>query len=78
MASMDYVAADRVGIEAMGINPNWVGYLQYCEQVGMGNYDIAKIDVIGETIAAVKRTYQLHRTTERQLRWMGPLAAAST
>jgi uncharacterized protein (DUF362 family) len=77
MASMDYVAADRVGVEAMGINPKWIGYLQYCEQVGLGNYDIAKIDVLGETIAAVKKTYQLHRSTERQLRWMGPLAGAS-
>jgi uncharacterized protein (DUF362 family) len=76
MASTDYVAADRVGVEAMGINPKWIGYLQYCEQVGLGNYDIAKIDLIGGSIAAVRKNYQLHRSTERQLRWMGPLTDA--
>ena len=30
VASTDYVAADRVGIEAMGIDASWVGYLNYC------------------------------------------------
>ena len=73
MASMDYVAADRVATEVMGVEPTWVGYLQYLEQVGVGNYDIAKIDVRGETIAAVKRTYRLHPDIDRHLQWMGPL-----
>jgi uncharacterized protein (DUF362 family) len=74
IASLDYIAADRVGVEAMGIDPSWVGYLQYCEQVGIGNYDIAKIDVRGEKIAAVARKYRLHSSTERNLQWMAPLA----
>lgn len=73
IASTDYVAADRVGVEAMGIDPKWIGYLQYCDQVGLGNYDISKIDVRGEAIAAVKKTYRLHTGVERHLRWMGPL-----
>jgi uncharacterized protein (DUF362 family) len=74
IASLDYIAADRVGIEAMGIDPSWVGYLQYCEQVGIGNYDIAKIEVRGAKIAAVARKYRLHSSTERNLQWMAPLA----
>jgi uncharacterized protein (DUF362 family) len=74
IASLDYVAADRVGVEAMGIDPRWVGYLQYCEQVGIGNYDISKIEVRGEKIAAVARKYRLHPNTERNLQWMAPLA----
>ena len=74
IASLDYVAADRVGVEAMGIEPKWVGYLQYCEQCGIGNYDIAKIDVRGETIAAVKKNYRLSDSADRQLLWMGPMA----
>jgi uncharacterized protein (DUF362 family) len=73
IASLDYVAADRVGVEAMGIDPRWVGYLQYCEQVGIGNYDISKIEVRGEKIAAVARTYRLHANTDRNLQWMAPL-----
>jgi uncharacterized protein (DUF362 family) len=77
MASRDYVAADRVAVEAMGIDPNWIGYLQYCAAVGLGNYDIAKIDVRGETIATVKRNYQVHPNIDREIQWMGPLGPAA-
>jgi uncharacterized protein (DUF362 family) len=73
IASMDYIAADRVAVEAMGINPAWMGYLQYLEQAGVGNYDIAKIDVRGETIAAVRKTYKPASTIERALEWSLPL-----
>ncbi len=72
-ASLDYIAADRVATEIMGIEPKWVGYLQYCEQFGLGNYDIARIDVRGETIAALKRNYRVHPNINLHLQWMGPL-----
>jgi uncharacterized protein (DUF362 family) len=73
IASTDYVAADRVGVECMGINPDWVGYLGYCGRTGVGRYDLAQIDVRGEKVADVKRPYQLHRDIERMLEWMGPM-----
>ena len=73
IASTDYVAADRVGVDCMGINPDWVGYLGYCERTGVGRYDLAGIDVRGEKVADVKRSYQLHRDIERMLEWMGPM-----
>jgi uncharacterized protein (DUF362 family) len=73
IASTDYVAADRVGVEAMGINPEWVGYLGYCERTGVGRYDLARIDVRGEKIADVRRPYQLHQDIQRMLEWMGPM-----
>jgi len=73
IASMDYIAADRVAVEAMGLNPEWVGYLQYLEQAGVGNYDIAKIDVRGETIASVKRTYKPASSIGRAIEWRLPL-----
>lgn len=73
IASMDYIAADRVAVEVMGMNPAWVGYLQYLERAGVGNYDIGKIDVRGETIAAVRRTYKPASTLERALEWNLPL-----
>ncbi len=73
LASTDFIAADRVGVEVMGINPVWVGYLAYCGQAGLGQYDLARIDVRGESPAAVRRSYQLHRDIERELEWMGPL-----
>ena len=73
VASTDYIAADRVAVECMGINPLWIAHLQWCWQAGLGQYDIGKIDIRGEKIADVKRPYRLHSDIERELRWIGPL-----
>ncbi len=73
IASTDYVAADRVGVEAMGINPDWVGYLKYCGLYGLGQHDLSKIDVRGARLVDVTKKYQLHPDIERELQWMGPM-----
>jgi uncharacterized protein (DUF362 family) len=73
IASTDYIAADRVAVECMGINPDWPGYLNYCGQTGLGNWDLNKIDVVGAKIAEVRRTYRLHKDIDRELEWMGPM-----
>jgi len=73
IASTDFIAADRVAVECMGVDPNWVGYLRYCAQVGLGNYDLAKIDIRGAQIASVQKQYRLSGDVERQLGWMKPL-----
>ena len=73
IASTDYIAADRVGVEAMGIDAKWIGYLNYCGDCGLGNFDLDKIDVRGAKIAEVARKYRQHNDIERQLQWMGPM-----
>lgn len=73
IASTDYIAADRVGVECMGVNPDWLGYLRFCAQAGIGQYDLEKIDVRGEKIATVQKPYRLHADIDRELRWMGPM-----
>ena len=73
IASTDYIAADRVGVEAMGINADWIGYLQFCSMFGVGQYDINKIDIRGAKIAAVQKKYQMHKDIERELQWMGTI-----
>jgi uncharacterized protein (DUF362 family) len=73
IASTDYIAADRVGVEAMGIDPKWIGYLNFCGQFGLGQFDLDKIEVRGEKVASVRRKYQLHKDIERELLWMGPM-----
>jgi uncharacterized protein (DUF362 family) len=78
IASTDYVAADRVGVETMGINPEWMGYLRFCGEFGVGRYDLAKIDIRGEKIEAVRRKYALHQDIERELQWMGPMLELPT
>ncbi len=73
IASTDLVAADRVGIETMGINAEWPAYLNYCAQVGVGQYDLNQIDIRGERIADLRKEYRPHRDIERQLLWQGPM-----
>jgi len=73
IASTDYLAADRVALEVMGINPEWPGYLVYSAKVGLGQYDLRNIDVVGVTVASVQKKYRLHMDIERQLQWMGPM-----
>jgi uncharacterized protein (DUF362 family) len=74
IASTDFVAADRVGVECMGVNPAWPGYLQYCCDAGLGQYDLAKIDLRASvSVADVRKTYKLHPRVDRQIEWMGPL-----
>jgi uncharacterized protein (DUF362 family) len=77
IASTDFIAADRVGVEVMGINPDWVGYLTYCAQAGLGQYDLAKIQVDGAAIASVAKKYKLHDQIQKELEWMGPLQKGS-
>lgn len=73
IASPDFVAADRIGIECMGIDPDWMGYLQYCGKVGVGHFDRDKIELRGVSVEKVMKQYQLHRDLDRELQWMGPL-----
>lgn len=73
IASTDYVSADRVAVETMGINPDWMGYLKFCSDFGVGAFDINKIDIRGEKIAAVQKKYRLHADIEKELEWMGPI-----
>jgi uncharacterized protein (DUF362 family) len=73
LAATDFIAADRVASATMGIDPNILGWLKYCGEVGIGQWDIAKIDIRGPQIAAVERKYRLHSDIERMLKWMGPM-----
>lgn len=73
IASTDFVAADRVGVAAMGINPEWVGYLGFCARAGLGQDDLGKIEIRGPKVAEVTRNYKMHNDLERELRWQGPL-----
>ena len=38
VASTDFVAADRFCTALMGIDPNWMKYLEWCGAAGMGTW----------------------------------------
>ena len=73
LASTDFLAVDRVGLECMGIDASWPGYLNYAYQGGLGQYDLGKIDVVGAKIADVQRKYRLNADVDRMLEWRGPM-----
>ena len=73
VASTDFLAADRVSLECMGIDATWPGYLNYASQCGLGQFNLSKIDVLGSKIADVKRKYRMHADVDRMLEWRGPM-----
>jgi len=73
VAGMDWMAVERVGVELMGIDPAKIGYLNFCADAGLGQFDIQKIDVIGEKIANHIKPYQLSKNIDDQLQWLTPL-----
>ena len=73
IASTDHVAADRVGVECMGIDPGYLGYLNFLGAAGIGQYDLSKINLVGPPIASVQKKYRLHNDVERELQWRGPM-----
>jgi hypothetical protein len=63
----------------MGINPELVGYLNYAWKLGLGQFDLSKIQLVGgAALASVKRTYRLHDQVNEELEWMEPFPGCNT
>lgn len=73
VVSTDWLAADRVAVELMGIDFSKIGYLNYCGMAGMGETNLDKIEVVGESISDHVKSYKLHSRYEDQLIWMKPM-----
>lgn len=69
IASTDFLAADRVAVECMDIDFRKIGYLNYCSDANMGQAELNKITLKGETIANCRKTYRLHDNINTQLMW---------
>jgi uncharacterized protein (DUF362 family) len=70
VAGLDWLAADRVAIELMGIDFARVGYLNFCAQTGSGIADLGKIEIIGENLRDHIKSYKLNDNIKDQLIWM--------
>jgi len=73
VVSPDWLAADRVAVELMGIDFAKVGYLSFCAQAKYGEADLAKMEILGPALSEHVKPYQLHDNIERQLIWMQPV-----
>ncbi len=77
IASTDWLAADRVGAELMGVDFDKIGYLSYCAKAGdRGQADLGKIEIVGPPVKDYAKTYQLPRQWEQITSWQTPPATA--
>ena len=77
LASLDWLAADRVGAELMGVDVNKIGYLNFCIKSGTrGQGDLSKIQIIGPPVANFAKTYQLPNTWQQIISWQRPMVAS--
>jgi len=70
LASMDFVAADRMASELMGIDPKYMKYLDWCGQAGMGNFDLEKIKVNGPDWKKHVIKYKMNKNFDWQVAWI--------
>lgn len=76
VVSPDWLAADRVAVELMGIDFRNVGYLNYCAQTGLGEANLDKIEIAGPALKDHIKTYKLSSNIEKQLVWKVPVKKA--
>jgi uncharacterized protein (DUF362 family) len=67
VVSTDWLAADRVGIELMGIDYSKVAWLNYCAQTGQGTGDLGKIEIVGERLRDHIIKYRMSDNIKEQL-----------
>jgi uncharacterized protein (DUF362 family) len=72
LASQDWLAADRVGVELMGIDFSKIGYLNHCAAMGLGITDLKSIEVIGANLKDHILAYRLPDSFDKQTGWMKP------
>lgn len=73
VVSPEWLAADRVAVELMGIDFKNVGYLNFCGQARMGETDLEKIEVLGPALKDHIKTYKLAKNIDQQLVWKQPV-----
>ena len=68
--STDFVAADRLCSELMGIDPKYMKYLEWCGDAGMGNFDLSRIRVNGPNYKRHIIKYKMNKNFDWQVSWI--------
>jgi hypothetical protein len=69
VAGTDAVAVDAVAAAVMGFDPSTIGYLRYAQEAGLGVADLARINIVGDQIAKVRRRFVPHSNHAIQRHW---------
>jgi hypothetical protein len=75
VVSTDWLAADTVCAELIGAGIGKIGYLTYCAQAGMGQADLAKIEILGPALKDHIKKYKEPANMDRLLSWQKPQQA---
>ena len=75
VVSTDWLAADTVAAELIGVGIAKVGHLTYAAQAGLGQADLNKIEIIGPALKDHIKIYKLPANVEKLLVWQKPLSA---
>ena len=59
LAGRDSVAVDAVASAVMGLDPKDVASTRHASRRGLGEADLSRIEIMGETLAASRRTFRL-------------------
>ncbi len=78
VVSTDYLAADTVGANLMGIDPANIGYLTYLATAKVGEADLTKMEILGEPVAKLAKKYQLGSSIQNQMQWKNPARVTAT
>ncbi len=70
LASTDFLAADRLAIELMGVDHKEIKYLQWCGDAGMGTYDLSEIEIVGPDYRDYIIKYKLNSSADKQRQWI--------
>lgn len=70
LVSTDFLAADSIMTRMMGFKPKDIGYLHYCQKLGLGNMELEDIEIVGNTTLEENiYHFKPHLTYLWQKRW---------
>lgn len=70
LAGTDALAVDSLTTHLMSMDPSQVGYLVYCQRLGLGVLELDQINVLGDVAPdAVHRQFRRHPTHRQQREW---------
>ena len=69
LAGRNPLAVDAVCAHLMGFRPQEIGYLVHAARLGLGEIDLAEIEVVGAPLEEAYRRYQPHPGYREQLAW---------
>jgi len=73
LASNDCVAADRIASELMGVDYDYLQYMQWCAKAGIGRDDPGEVKYYGPDYKPYIKQYRLNANWERQVEWIHEL-----